>query len=269
VSVMYTWQAARFVRRVLPILQLTLMVGLVVAAVAIASRERAGDSHHRPAVGVAAIGGDGPPVPRPLASARGPLPREVTPTRGPSRAMGQPGHGRLEGGRLLPGEGPGYFTWDFVLQRSPNRPWRRYGTRRLVILVREVAARYAQANPRASRVGIGDLSLPRGGRFGKRYGGIGHSSHQNGLDVDVHYPRHDGEERAPRGHREVDRRLAQELLDRFVRAGAEYVYVDPKLRLRGPPDIVIPLAHHQDHMHVRIRGGRTPSSRPPELQRIG
>jgi murein endopeptidase len=161
------------------------MGGLIVAAMALASRPDP-PAQSRPRLAAAAVvGGDGPPAPRPLAKIS-PLPRVRTPTPGPSRALGQPGAGRLDGGVLLPAQGPGYFTWDFVLQRSPNRPWRCYGTRRLVKWIREVVARYAQANPRAAPVGIGDLSLPRGGKFGRRYGGIGHSSHQNGLDVDVH-----------------------------------------------------------------------------------
>ena len=52
---------------------------------------------------------------------------------------------------------------------------------------------------------IGDLSRPHGGDFGPRFGYIGHASHQNGLDVDVYYPRADGRELAPRDAREIDR----------------------------------------------------------------
>jgi murein endopeptidase len=245
------------------------MAGLVAAAVALAAREQPGGAKRASSAAVIAPGADGPAVPRPLAST-GPLPKHSTPTRGPSRAVGIPGDGRLEGGVLLPAEGPGYVTWDYVLKRAPNRAWRRYGTRRLVKLVREVVARYAQANPRAAPVGIGDLSLPRGGKFGRRYGGIGHSSHQNGLDVDVHYPRADGEEREPNGPGEVDRLLAQQLVDRFVRAGAQYVYVDPRLKLRGPRSVVIPLSHHEDHMHVRVRSSTPEAPRPPAvLERAG
>ncbi len=43
-------------------------------------------------------------------------------------------------------------------------------------------------------MGIGDLSRPNGGVFDERFGGRGHASHQNGLDVDVYYPRRDGQE---------------------------------------------------------------------------
>jgi hypothetical protein len=47
-------------------------------------------------------------------------------------------------------------------------------------------------------------------------------------------------------------RLAQDLLDRFVAAGAELVYVGPNTPLTGPPGVVIPLVNHDNHMHVRI-----------------
>jgi murein endopeptidase len=120
-----------------------------------------------------------------------------------------------------------------------------------------VTREYRAANPDAPRVGIGDLSRPAGGRFGREFGGLGHGSHQNGLDVDVWYPRLDGLERRPLRASQVDRRLAQDLLDRFVEAGAETVYAGPSLRLRGPRRIVVPLVHHDDHLHVRI-------PRPPE-----
>jgi murein endopeptidase len=102
-------------------------------------------------------------------------------------------------------------------------------------------------------VGIGDLSRPRGGDFGPRYGLPGHASHQNGLDVDLYYPRRDGLERAPRGAAGIDRRLSQDLVDRFVRAGAQRVFVGPSTGLRGPPGVVQRLAHHDNHLHVRIR----------------
>ena len=111
---------------------------------------------------------------------------------------------------------------------------------------------YHAAHPLAPRVGIGDLSRPRGGDFGPRFGLPGHVSHQNGLDVDVYYPRLDGRERAPAGARQVDRRLAQALVDLFVRAGADVVFVGPNTGLRGPSRVVQELAHHDNHLHARL-----------------
>ena len=54
-------------------------------------------------------------------------------------------------------------------------------------------------------------------------GPIGHASHQNGLDVDIYYPRADGRERAPRFASEIDRALSQELVDRFLARGAQVI----------------------------------------------
>ncbi len=90
------------------------------------------------------------------------------------------------------------------------------------------------------------------GPFGPNFGGLGHASHQNGLDADVYYPRRDGAERSPRAPGEVDRRRAQDLVDLFVAAGAEQVFVGPSLGLTGPRDVVTELVNHDDHLHVRI-----------------
>jgi hypothetical protein len=173
----------------------------------------------------------------------------------PSRSLGVPWDGRLLTGLQLASESPQHFTWDPVRRRSPNRGWRRFGNRRLIRTTVRVLRRYAEANPSAPRVGIGDVSRRGGGDFGARYGGIGHASHQNGLDIDVYYPRLDRRERPPRAPRQIDRPLAQDLVDRFVAAGAAKVFVGPNTGLRGPPAIVEVLpSHHDNHMHVRLPG---------------
>jgi murein endopeptidase len=172
-----------------------------------------------------------------------------------SVAIGSPAAGGLERGVKLPPRGRHYFTWDPVEHVSPSPPWRRWGTDELVRTTLRVIRSYGRAHPRAPRVGIGDLSLPRGGYFGPEIGGgIGHATHQNGLDVDVYYPIRPEEERAPLRVDEIRMRLAQDLLDRFVAAGVDLVYVGPSTPLTGPPGVVIPLANHDNHMHVRIPG---------------
>ncbi len=103
---------------------------------------------------------------------------------------------------------------------------------------------------------VGDISRPRGGDFGPQFGYIGHASHQNGLDVDIYYPRADRRERAPRDASEINRRLSQDLVDRFVDAGAVQVFVGPNTGLKGPPGVVTPLVHHDNHLHVRIAPSR-------------
>lgn len=169
-----------------------------------------------------------------------------------SRALGEPFAGRLVGGIRIPHAGRDFFTWDPIHRTRPNRHWRRWGTRRLVRVILHVAREHRAAHPDAPRLTVGDLSRPRGGDFGPRFGGLGHASHQNGLDVDVYYPRLDRREVAPRRVEQIDMELAQDLVDRFVAAGARYVFVGPSTPLTGPPRRVQKLVHHDDHLHVRI-----------------
>ena len=170
-----------------------------------------------------------------------------------SAAIGTPSSGRLARGVRLPAAGRAYSTWDPVLKRQPDRDWRRWGTDDLVRTTLGVLRVFHRRHPYAPRVGVGDLALREGGYFGPEVGGgIGHATHRNGLDVDVYYPRVDGAERPPDSAGQVDVRRAQELVDRFVAAGAVTIYVGPKLPLTGPPEIVTPLVNHDNHMHVRI-----------------
>jgi murein endopeptidase len=174
----------------------------------------------------------------------------------PSVALGTPDAGRLVRGVRLPARGCDFRTWDPILRRSPDRPWRRHATAGLVRTILAVAGDYRRAHPKAPPLLVGDLSRPRGGDFGPRFGGIGHASHQNGLDADIYYPRADGKLRPPRRPDQVDRAAAQELVRAFVRAGAVNVFVGPSLNLHGPAKIVSPLVHHDNHLHVRLRGSR-------------
>ena len=169
-----------------------------------------------------------------------------------STAIGTHTAGRLARGVRLPAETEDFFTWDPVLRRSPNRPWRRWGTDRLVRVVLRVARAYRAAHPGAPRMAVGDLSRPRGGDFGPRFGYIGHASHQNGLDVDIYYPRADGRERAPRWASQINRALSQELVDRFLAQGAQTIFIGPNTRLTGPAGRVQALVNHDNHLHVRL-----------------
>ena len=165
-----------------------------------------------------------------------------------SVAVGLPYAGRLKHGVRLPSEDAGYFTWDPVRNTTPNRWWRRYGTDRLVRTLLDVLGEFQDAHPDAPRVGIGDLSRPGGGDFLPL-----HASHQNGLDVDVYYPRLDRRERAPMRPAQIDRPLAQDLVDRFVDAGARFVFVGFRTGLRGPRRVVQEIPYHDNHLHVRLR----------------
>jgi murein endopeptidase len=169
-----------------------------------------------------------------------------------SVALGLPSAGRLRNGVRLPAAGRHFFTWDPILKRQPNRQWRRWATDDLLRTVLHVIRDYSHDHPHALRVGIGDLSRPHGGSFGPEFGGIGHATHQNGLDADIYYPRADRTERPPLTAADINPRLSQDLVDRFVRAGAVTIYVGPNTGLTGPPGIVIPLVNHDNHLHVRI-----------------
>ena len=187
-------------------------------------------------------------------------PARLTPLRAPdpairmldSRSLGLPHRGTLVRGVRLPPRGEHFATWDPALRRSPNRWWRRYGNDYLIRMVLRVSRRYAAAEPDSLPVLVGDLSRPRGGAFGRRFGALGHSSHQNGLDLDVYYPRRDGRPAAPRTARQVDVLLAQRLVDLFVAAGVQTVLVGPSLPLTGPRGVVKPWPNHDNHLHVRI-----------------
>lgn len=168
-------------------------------------------------------------------------------------AVGLPYAGRLVRGTRLPVLGRDFRTWDPVLKRVGSRAWRRYGTDDMVRMVLRVARQYARAEPRALPILVGDLSRTRGGDFGPQFGFIGHSSHQNGLDADIYYPRRDGRQPVPKTVDQVDRRRAQRLVDLFVAAGAETVLVGPNVDLTGPPGVVKPYPNHDNHLHVRIR----------------
>ncbi|MCP9490035.1 MAG: penicillin-insensitive murein endopeptidase [Solirubrobacteraceae bacterium MAG38_C4-C5] len=174
-----------------------------------------------------------------------------------SRAVGKPNDGRLRNGLLLPAEGRDFTTFDSILERAPSREWRRYGTGRLLRVVYAALRDYREANPDAPRVLIGDLSRPRGGWFGREYGGLGHASHQNGLDIDIYYPRRDGRRRKPARASQVDRRLAQELVDAFVaRPEVRYAFVGLTVGLTGPAERVQRLPHHDGHVHIRVLAPR-------------
>ncbi len=179
-----------------------------------------------------------------------------------STAVGLPTAGELIDGVRLPAEGRHYFTWDPVRWTASNDAGRLYGTDRLIRMILDIAEAHAGANPGAPRMAVGDLSRRYGGSFDGSYGvlqefgvgggTLGHYSHQNGLDVDVYYPRSDGLERGPDSLEDIDLDLSQKLVDRFVAAGAEGVFVGPNTGLTGPTGIVQPLDRHDDHIHVRL-----------------
>jgi murein endopeptidase len=162
-------------------------------------------------------------------------------------SLGLPWGGSLVDGTQLPLGGPDWVTWNPVADSVPNEPRRLYGTERTIRAIVSVTAAYRAANPDAPKVVIGDISREGGGPMTDE-----HVSHQNGLDVDVYFPRRDGALRAPIAPDEVDRRLTQDLLDRFVAAGAQVIFVGYSTGLHGPAEVVVAYRGHEYHMHVRF-----------------
>ncbi|HET8969241.1 MAG TPA: penicillin-insensitive murein endopeptidase [Gaiellaceae bacterium] len=160
---------------------------------------------------------------------------------------GLPYAGRLSGGTQLPLEGPTWVTWNPVADRVPNEPDRLYGNERMIRALLAVMTAYRAGDPDAPRIVVGDISFRGGGPMEL------HRSHQNGLDVDIYYPRRDGRSRPPTRGDQIDRSRAQDLVDRFLDAGVEKIFVGYSTELDGPNAVVIPYPNHGDHMHVRFR----------------
>ncbi len=191
-----------------------------------------------------------PAAPTPTTEPVGPRPAAVRWRK--SRSSGPHTSGRLRGAVQLPSSGVHFTTWDPILRRSPNRHWRRWAHDRALKTTLRIIKAHRKANPGAPRLLIGDISRPRGGDFGIAFGRPGHASHQTGLDVDIYYPRKDRRELVPTRVRQIDLALSQDLVNRFVSAGATYVFVGPNTGLKGRRGVVVPLAHHDNHIHVRF-----------------
>ena len=188
------------------------------------------------------------PVPVPV-----PVPRKVAHVRvfpkidwHHARSLGLPYGGRLVDGTQLPLEGPDWVTWNPITDSVPNLAKRLYGNEHTIRTILSVTRAYRASHRHAARVVIGDISRDTGGPMDD------HLSHQNGLDVDVYLPRLDRHLSAPTAPGQIDRRLAQALLDRFVDAGARMIFVSPSTGLHGPADVVMPWPGHDYHMHVRF-----------------
>ena len=109
----------------------------------------------------------------------------------PATSVGLPYAGHLAEGTQLPVEGHDWVTWNPITDSVPNLSGRLYGNERTIRTIVSVVAAYRAAHPNAPRVVVGDISRRNGGRMDE------HVSHQNGLDVDVYYPRRDGHLSAP------------------------------------------------------------------------
>jgi murein endopeptidase len=163
--------------------------------------------------------------------------------RQPSRSIGTPGNGRLEYGVLFPSSGPDHFAWNFRKQRIGGSDRTRWGNCWVVRAVLRGLAAYHRRSPNAPRVAVGDMSLRHGGEIDH------HSTHENGRQIDLYFPRRDRGLREPHTVAEVDLKLSGELVRAILGAGAHRVLIGPHIRLPTSAR-VIHWAHHDDHLHA-------------------
>jgi len=166
-----------------------------------------------------------------------------------SVASGGPNAGRLLRGVQLPPKGEGFYTYNPSTQSPPGGVDRRWGHATVVREIILLGRWWARTHPDQPRLGIGDVSRPEGGRFSGP--GVGHLSHQNGLDVDIRLVRSDDkEDGADPGT--YNSSLTQDVVNRLVQRGASLVLIGPNLDLSGPSGIVRRWPNHDDHLHVRF-----------------
>ena len=108
----------------------------------------------------------------------------------------------------LPISGTGFYSY---YANQPDGRAHQYGLPETVQALQALGAAWQRAHPQGPRIGIGHLSLRGGGPTPE------HSSHQNGLDVDIRPVRNDGrEESVYYQWSQYSRSLTQELVDRTI-----------------------------------------------------
>jgi hypothetical protein len=116
------------------------------------------------------------------------------------------------------------------------------------------------------RLGIGDISLEHGGPFyrivTKPDGTTGvnkniwdHSTHQNGLSIDIRYPRNNYTEgrvnfKDERTKKFFSEELTQKLIDILLANGATQIFLDKGTGLKNSEKNVKYLDDHHHHLHV-------------------
>jgi len=172
-----------------------------------------------------------------------PQPKLPNCQRHPSRSIGSPGNGRLVRGVLFPATGHDHFAWNFRTQRIGGSDRTRWGTCWVVRAVLRAIVAYRRRNPAAPPVAVGDMGLRRGGPID------GHSTHQNGKQIDLYFPRRDRRLREPHTGAQVDMRLSGQLVRAVLRAGARLVLIGPRIQIRTGARVTR-WPHHDDHLHA-------------------
>ena len=158
-----------------------------------------------------------------------------TPARRPTRPAPAPSRPRSSAGFIqLAAAGPGFESY----AGSSGR----WGRPELVYALERAARRWQRE--RTDRIGIGDLSLARGGSFAP------HSSHRTGRDVDLALVRSDRRELATTIYQSVyDRRGTTRVLELIRSEIPLQVVLFNDRQVPG----VQSYPGHDNHMHLQIR----------------
>lgn len=160
-----------------------------------------------------------------------------------SQSIGTPGVGRIDGAVLLPRHGVDFFAWDWRTERAAQTDRARWGNCTLIKRVMVAISRYRARYPDSAPVVVGDIGLRHGGEI------EGHGTHENGLAVDVYYPRKDRRLDDAKTVSQVDTRLAKGLLHELLRSGARHVLIGQRVAL-PTSSRVTRWPRHDDHFHV-------------------
>ncbi len=189
----------------------------------------------------------------------------------PTEPIGYYSDGSLRHGQRLPDQGPGFMK--LFLDRN-----RSFGAAEMINMITKATAGLNEAFPNLDRLQIGDIAKEGGGKVSDL-----HTSHQNGLDVDVTYFRLNHKEQAPehitgfsetmvtggRISKNFDTPRVWEFLKKLHENGqVQRIFMDPVIKkeicrlARLKKEVVSfeevlrslrPYPGHADHMHIRLR----------------
>ena len=166
----------------------------------------------------------------------------------PSRPIGPPDNGDLQGGLNLPDRGTGYrhFLGTDAIDEDD------WGTLQILGCL-EAVGRAVEGM--GIQLGVGDISLRFGGAFPP------HASHQNGLDADLRYVRKD-RQNSPLDLRfqldEYDAEATKVVFEAFfLLCPVDVMFVDLDrigFSVSGRDDQLVHVRGHSNHFHVRVGG---------------
>lgn len=139
----------------------------------------------------------------------------------------------------LPMSGSGFYSYATFRNKQFGRP-------ETIRAIEAISAAWQAAHPKGPRIGIGNISLQGGGPMPP------HSSHHNGLDVDIRLVTNNGKEIGlTYKSAEYSRTLTQELVN-LIRANS---VLKVKIILFNDPNVsgVMFWKGHDDHLHVAFR----------------